>query len=57
MVKQFETEYVSYEELYLAYLACRQNKRRKRNAIEYYKSIKNYLIPCDHYSMVVIKSD
>ena len=33
MVKQFETEYVSYEELYLAYLACRQNKRRKRNAI------------------------
>ena len=44
---------------YLGFMRHRSsyNIRKKLFSSEYYKSIKNYLIPCDHYSMVVIKSD
>lgn len=35
MVKEFDIEYVSYEELYNAYIDCRKKKRRGRSAINF----------------------
>ena len=35
MTKTFEYEYVSYEELYIAYLDCRKRKRTTYNALEF----------------------
>lgn len=35
MVKQFEYEYVSYEELYQAYIDCRKRKRTTHNALAF----------------------